>query len=56
MVESKAKLKNLRISSKKVRLVADAIRGLDVVSALAKLPITFLRSHLQLLKNFLNQL
>ena len=44
MVESKAKLKNLRISSKKVRLVADAIRGLDVVSALAKLPIVFKKS------------
>lgn len=44
MVESKAKLSNLRISSKKVRLVADAIRGLDVVDALAKLPITFKKS------------
>ena len=44
MVESKAKLKNLRISSKKVRLVADAIRGMDVVAALAKLPITFKKS------------
>ncbi|MFA6307846.1 MAG: 50S ribosomal protein L22 [Patescibacteria group bacterium] len=44
MVESKAKLKNLHISSKKVRLVADAIRGLDVVTALAKLPVTFKKS------------
>jgi len=44
MVESKAKLKHLRISSKKVRLVADAIRGLDVVDALAKLPVTFKKS------------
>lgn len=44
MVESKAKLKNLRISSKKVRLVADAIRGLDVVAALAKLPVVFKKS------------
>jgi large subunit ribosomal protein L22 len=44
MVESKAKLKNLHISSKKVRLVADAIRGLDVVTALAKLPVVFKKS------------
>jgi len=44
MVKSKAKLNNLHISSKKVRLVADAIRGLDVVSALAKLPVTFKKS------------
>lgn len=44
MAESKAKLKNLRVSSKKVRLVADAIRGLDVVSALAKLPVIFKKS------------
>jgi large subunit ribosomal protein L22 len=44
MVESKAKLKNLHISSKKVRLVANAIRGMDVVSALAKLPVTFKKS------------
>ena len=44
MVESKAKLNNLHISSKKVRLVADAIRGLDVVTALAKLPVTFKKS------------
>ena len=44
MAESKAKLKNLHISSKKVRLVADAIRGLDVVTALTKLPIIFKKS------------
>lgn len=44
MVESKAKLKHLRISARKVRLVADAIRGLDVVDALAKLPVIFKKS------------
>jgi large subunit ribosomal protein L22 len=44
MVESKAKLNHLRISSKKIRLVANTIRGLDVVDALAKLPIIFKKS------------
>lgn len=44
MAESKAKLKHLRISSRKVRLVADAIRGLDVKDALAKLPVIFKKS------------
>ncbi|MFA6466888.1 MAG: 50S ribosomal protein L22 [Patescibacteria group bacterium] len=44
MVESKAKLNHLRISSKKIRLVADTIRGLDVVDALAKLPVIFKKS------------
>ncbi|OGY94185.1 MAG: 50S ribosomal protein L22 [Candidatus Komeilibacteria bacterium RIFOXYC1_FULL_37_11] len=44
MVESKAQLKNLRISYKKVGLVAGAIRGLDVSVALAKLQIVFKKS------------
>ncbi|PLX26359.1 50S ribosomal protein L22 [Candidatus Parcubacteria bacterium] len=38
-MEVKAKLKNTRISPKKMRLVADAIRGLAVPTALDKLPI-----------------
>ncbi len=41
MIIVKAKLRNLRISSKKVKLVADAIRGLDVVSALHRLQVLF---------------
>ena len=44
MVETRAKLKQVRISPKKMRLVADAIRGLDVNVALAKLPIIFKKS------------
>jgi large subunit ribosomal protein L22 len=39
-----AKLKNLRISPRKVRLVADAIRGRNVVEALDILELTFKRS------------
>jgi len=38
-MEVKAKLKNIRISSKKMTLVAGAIRGLAVPSALDKLPV-----------------
>lgn len=38
-MEVKAKLKNIRISPKKMRLVADAIRGLAVPTALDKLPV-----------------
>ena len=44
MVESKAQLKNIRISSKKIGLVAGAIRGLDVGVALAKLQVIFKKS------------
>lgn len=44
MIEVKAKLKHVRISPKKVRLVADAIRGLDVLPALDKLIIVFKKS------------
>lgn len=44
MVESKAKLKHIRISPKKMRLVADAIRGLDVETALSRLTVLFKRS------------
>ena len=41
MFESKAKLQNVRMSAKKVRLVADAIRGLEVGQALDRLPLIF---------------
>ncbi|MBT6691274.1 50S ribosomal protein L22 [Candidatus Parcubacteria bacterium] len=44
MIEAKAKLKNVRISSKKMRLVADAIRGLEVAPALERLQILFKKS------------
>lgn len=45
-----AKLKNLRISPRKVRLVADAIRGRNVVEALDILELTFKRSATPLYK------
>jgi large subunit ribosomal protein L22 len=45
-----AKLKNLRISPRKVRLVADAIRGRDVIEALDILELTFKRSATPLYK------
>lgn len=41
MVEAKAKLKHVRISPKKIRLVASAIRGLDVSTALSRLSVLF---------------
>ncbi len=44
MVDAKAKLKHVGISSKKIRLVADAIRGLDVAVALHRLPVMFKKS------------
>jgi len=44
MVEIRAKLKQVRISPKKMRLVAGAIRGLDVNAALDKLPLIFKKS------------
>jgi len=44
MVQAKAQLNFARISAKKVRLVADAIRGLDAVSAEQRLAVTFKRS------------
>jgi large subunit ribosomal protein L22 len=44
MIEIKAKLNNLRLSAKKVGLVAGAIRGSDVVTALQRLPVIFKRS------------
>lgn len=44
MIEASAKLSNVRISPKKIRLVADAIRGLEVDAALAKLPVIFKKS------------
>ena len=39
MIEAKAKLKNLRMSAKKVRLVADAVRGAEVNVALDRLQV-----------------
>ncbi|PIR07030.1 MAG: 50S ribosomal protein L22 [Candidatus Komeilibacteria bacterium CG11_big_fil_rev_8_21_14_0_20_36_20] len=44
MIEVKAKLKNVRISAKKLRLVADAIRGLEVVQVLDRLQVIFKKS------------
>jgi len=44
MIESRAKLKHTKISPKKVRLVANAIRGLSVTEALDRLPIIFKKS------------
>lgn len=46
----KAHLKNLRISPRKVRLVADLIRGLEVSEAKAQLSFLIKRSSLPLLK------
>ncbi|MBT4849633.1 50S ribosomal protein L22 [Candidatus Parcubacteria bacterium] len=43
-MEVKAKLRHVRISPKKIRLVIDVIRGLDVEVALEKLEITFKKS------------
>ncbi len=37
MIEVRAQLKHLRMSSKKVRLVSDAIKGMDVQQALVRL-------------------
>ena len=44
MIEIKAKLKHLRITPKKTRLVANAIRGLDVLAALDRLTVVFKKS------------
>ncbi|MFA5126668.1 MAG: 50S ribosomal protein L22 [Patescibacteria group bacterium] len=44
MIEVKAQLRRAQISAKKVRLVADAIRGLDVVKAEARLQVIFKKS------------
>lgn len=44
MVEATAKLKNIGLSPKKIRLVADTIRGLAVPKALARLQVIFKRS------------
>jgi len=41
MVEVTAKLKHVRISPKKIRLVASAIRNKDVATALARLSVMF---------------
>lgn len=44
MIEIKAKLNSVKVSQKKVRLVAGAVRGLSVVEALFRLPVIFKRS------------
>ena len=44
MIEAKAKLKNLRMSAKKVRLVADSIRGAEVNVALDRLQVLHKKS------------
>lgn len=44
MIEVKAKLRHIKISQKKMRLVVDVIRGLDVEVALEKLQTTFKKS------------
>ncbi len=43
-MEVKAKLNNLRVSAKKARLVAGAIRGLSASEALFRLPVIFKKS------------
>lgn len=42
--QATAKLKNLRIAPRKVRLVADLVRGMHVNAAIAQLQVTSLRS------------
>lgn len=42
--QATAKLKNLRIAPRKVRLVADVVRGMHVNAAIAQLQVTSLRS------------
>ncbi len=49
-MDVKARLKNLRISPRKVRLVADLIRGLDYDEAKTQLEFSLKRSALPLLK------
>lgn len=49
---SKAKYKNIRVSPRKVRLVADQIRGMNVVNALAILENTQRRVN-PIMKNLL---
>ena len=44
MIEIKAKLNSVKVSQKKVRLVAGAVRGLSVVEALFRLPVIFKKS------------
>lgn len=50
MTESKAKLNNLNIAPRKVRLVVDVIRGMHVNSAIAQLSAMSLRPSLFVLK------
>ncbi len=44
MIEIKAKLNSVKVSQKKVRLVAGAVRGLSVSQALFRLPVIFKKS------------
>jgi large subunit ribosomal protein L22 len=49
-MQVKAKLNNLRISPRKVRLVADLVRGLDVAEALSQIEASYKRGSLPLKK------
>lgn len=50
----KAKLNNLRISPRKVRLVADLVRGLDVEEALSQIETSYKRGSLPMKKLILS--
>ncbi len=41
MIETRAKLTNVKVSPKKARLIADAVRGLTVAEALVRLPVMY---------------
>ncbi len=49
-METQAKLQSIRIAPRKVRLVADAIRGLGVTEALDRLKFTYKGSALPMIK------
>lgn len=53
-MQVKAKLNNLRISPRKVRLVADLIRGLDVNDALSQIEASYKRGSLPMKKLILS--
>lgn len=53
-MQVKAKLNNLRISPRKVRLVADLIRGLDVADALNQVEASYKRGGLPMKKLILS--
>ena len=53
-MQVKAKLNNLRISPRKVRLIADLVRGLDVSDALNQIEASYKRASLQMKKLILS--